>query len=83
MFEDLLYNIMAAIRTYCKHDIILIQKLLLMFSYLKKQEPEDSSYSKFIDAEAKNLMEDAKNAISNEVDLKKAANLAASFNLTV
>lgn len=82
-FEDLLYNIMAAIRTYCKHDISLIQKLLLMFNYLKKQEPEDSNYSKFIDIEAKNLMDDAKKAITNEVDLEKATNLASRFNLNI
>jgi uncharacterized membrane protein len=29
-FKDLLYQVMVAIRTYCKHDVTLNQKLLIM-----------------------------------------------------
>lgn len=80
-FEDMLYIIMASIRTYCKHDIILIQKLLLMFYYLEKQQSSNSSYSKTLKHEAENLLRDAKDSIKNEDDIQTAINLAAKFNL--
>ncbi len=82
-FEDLLYNIMASIRTYCKHDITLVQKLLLMFYYLEKQQADQSDYSENLRREAKNLLTDAKQAISNEQDIEKATALAKTFNLQI
>ncbi|QYA25774.1 DUF2254 domain-containing protein [Gramella sp. MT6] len=80
-FEDLLYNIMAAIRTYCKHDIVIVQKLLLMFYYLEKQQSSDSSYSKILRKEADSLLKDARASIDNEEDIEKATQLALNFNL--
>lgn len=80
-FDDLLYNIMAAIRTYCKHDVILVQKLLMMFHYLKKQTAESESYYESIEKEARNLLNDAEEAISNKTDIEKAKKLASSLNL--
>ncbi|GAA4646629.1 hypothetical protein GCM10023115_45910 [Pontixanthobacter gangjinensis] len=80
-FEDLLYNIMAPIRTYCKNDIILVQKLLLMFYYLEKQESDNTNYCKYLRKEAESLMKDAKASIENEEDIEKATELAARFNL--
>ena len=80
-FDDLLYNIMAAIRTYCKHDIILVQKLLMMFHYLKKQKAEKESYYKAIEKETKSLLEDAEEAITNTTDIERAKKLASTLNL--
>ncbi|MCP9201101.1 DUF2254 domain-containing protein [Gramella sp. GC03-9] len=80
-FEDLLYNIMASIRTYCKHDIILVQKLLLMFYYLESQQSEDTRYSKYLRKEAGKLLNDAKEVIKNEDDIEKATQLASQFEL--
>ncbi len=80
-FEDLLNNIMASIRTYCKHDIILVKKLLMMFYYLEKQQSNEYSYSRNLRNEAENLLRDAKESIKNEDDIKTATNLAAKFNL--
>ncbi|MDX1544171.1 MAG: DUF2254 domain-containing protein [Christiangramia sp.] len=82
-FNDLLYNVMASIRTYCKHDIILIQKLLLMFHYLKKQEPDDSNYIHSLEQEAENLLKDANEAIKNKEDLKIAEAYAANLDLRI
>jgi len=80
-FDDLLYNIMAAIRTYCKHDIILVQKLLMMFHYLKKQKAEKESYYIAIEKETRSLLNDAEEAISNTTDIEKAKKLASTLNL--
>ncbi|CAL67260.1 DUF2254 domain-containing protein [Christiangramia forsetii] len=80
-FADLLYNIMAAIRTYCKHDIILVQKLLMMLHYLKKQQAANDSYYESLDQESIYLLNDAEEAISNKKDIETAKRLASKLNL--
>jgi uncharacterized membrane protein len=70
-FEELLYQVLAPIRAYCKHDIIIIQKLGMLFYYLKGQKSINKKYYEVIDIEAKNLIADAKSAIKNEADIKK------------
>lgn len=68
-FEELLYNVMASIRTYCKHDIIVVQKLGTMFFYLKSQEAQNDYYYKTLDREAHRLLDDAENSMDNRSDL--------------
>lgn len=80
-FDKLIYNIMGSIRTYCKHDIIIVQKLLLMFHYLKKQQSENSSYCEVIDNEAKSLIADAEASIKNEKDIETVKTQAKNYNL--
>jgi len=75
-FEDLLYNVMASIRTYCKQDIILIQKLLLMLKFLKTQDVKKQSYLVCIDTEIKTLLDDVKLSVSNQRDLDTALKIA-------
>lgn len=57
-FEELVYNVMASIRTYCKHDPIVMQKLVVMLNYLKNQPAVDDSYQTTIDNELKVLIDD-------------------------
>ena len=80
-FDELLYNVMAAIRTYCKHDIILIQKLMLMFRYLKIQSMENPKHLTSIELEAKTLVHDAREALKNERDLQRVNDLAKDLGL--
>ncbi len=82
-FEDLLYNVMASIRTYCKHDIILIQKLLLMFKYLKTQKVKKQSYLNCIDTEVKSLLDDVKEAVTNQRDIDTALKMAKKLDLDI
>ena len=82
-FEDLLYNIMASIRTYCKHDIILVQKLLLMFKYLKTQKVKKQSYLDSIDTEVKTLLDDVKQAVTNQRDIDTALRMAKKLGLDI
>jgi uncharacterized membrane protein len=82
-FEELLYNVMASIRTYCKHDIILIQKLLLMFKYLKTQNVEKQSYLDCIDTEAKTLLCDVKQAVTNQRDIDTALKMVKKLGLDI
>lgn len=76
-----MYNVMASIRTYCKHDIVIVQKLAYMFLFLKTQKSIDEIYYKCIIEEAKNLLEDAKNAIENNKDREKIVELTKMFKL--
>lgn len=80
-FEELLYNVMASIRTYCKHDLILIQKLLVMFRYLKIQCEDDMEYVAIIDQETQALLEDVKASLTNKRDIDLVSNMAKDYNL--
>lgn len=82
-FGELLYNVMAAIRAYCKHDIILIQKLMLMFRYLKMQPIDNPRHLKSIDLEAKTLVLDARETLTNDRDIEKINDLAKDMDLYI
>jgi len=69
-FEQLLYNVMASLRTYCKHDIIIVQKLFLMLQYLlQNSNVLHESYSEVVVKEIKNLEKDALDNHKNEADI--------------
>lgn len=82
-FAELLYNVMVAIRTYCKHDIILLQKLMLMFRYLKMQPIDNPKNLKAIEQETKSLIFDAREAITNDRDLQKINDLVKQLDLNI
>lgn len=82
-FDVLLYNVMASIRTYCKHDVILIHKLILMFHYLKLSPVYDPNLFKCVDKEADLLLQDAKNSLSNPEDFKKIIESAQKLEIKV
>ncbi|MGB3606518.1 MAG: DUF2254 domain-containing protein [Psychroserpens sp.] len=69
-FDQLIYNVMAALRNYCKHDIIIVQKLFIMLQYLL-QSPNAlrDNYKETIIKEINNLKEDALKNLENEADL--------------
>ncbi|MEH6765747.1 MAG: DUF2254 domain-containing protein [Aequorivita antarctica] len=56
-FEELLYNVMASLRTYCKHDPIVVQKLIWMLKYLQDQPVADETYTTAIKEELKVLID--------------------------
>ena len=70
-FEELLYNVMAALRTYCKHDIIVVQKLFIMFQYLLQQNNVlNQNYKEAIIKEVINLKNDALDNHKNTRDIE-------------
>lgn len=77
--EELLYQVMASIRTYCKQDITVVQKLFLMFEYLKIQPTPHKDYDEIINKEALTLLEDSQRAIVNERDIAHLNKLAEKF----
>ena len=70
-FDELIYNVMAGLRTYCKHDVIVVQKLLVMFRYLlHKKNVLNAEYKKAVISEIVNLKTDALSEIKNKTDKK-------------
>lgn len=67
-FKELIYNVMASLRTYCKHDPIIVQKLLWMLNYLLKQPYERKDYKKALKVEIKLLKKDSR-AIIKEINM--------------
>ena len=67
-FEDLLNNIMASLRTYCKHDPIIIQKLLYMLKYLKQQSMKKPDHIKIIHEQMTILIEQSKSVFETDKD---------------
>tara|TARA_R100000935_G_C2833963_1_gene166891 strand:+ start:17 stop:1285 length:1269 start_codon:yes stop_codon:yes gene_type:complete len=82
-FKELLYQVMVAIRTYCKHDVTLNQKLLLMLHYLLQQETYNKDYYNYIRDEATLLLSDAREAIKNPVDIERLNSLAKDFSFNL
>ncbi|QQX75627.1 MULTISPECIES: DUF2254 domain-containing protein [Aequorivita] len=68
-FKELMYNVMASLRTYCKHDPVLVEKLLWMMVYLQKQPAAENNYHKVIKEEMTTLLEQAKNSFDSEWDV--------------
>ncbi len=68
-FKELMYNVMASLRTYCKHDPVMVEKLLWMLNYLQKQPAAEDNYQKVIKEEMKTLLEQAKNSFDSEWDV--------------
>ncbi len=79
-FKVLIYNIMAPFRTYCKHDMTVTQQLFAMLIHLKQQKAKDPSYYEIIQREARLLLEDSKEVITNQVDTQVVKNLYARLS---
>lgn len=79
-FEALMYNVMAALRTYSKHDVIVVQKLFMMLTYLLDHaDAFDKIYRKIIIKEIKNLYQDAIANQKNDADLAVIENSMAKL----
>lgn len=67
-FRELIYNIMASLRTYCKHDPIMVQKLFWMLNYLQEQCAMDKNYHLALKEEKETLLEQAKTSLDSKRD---------------
>lgn len=74
-FTDVLNTVFIALRTYCKHDTLLMKKMLTILFKLKAK-CTDEHHNKTLQNEIDKLMMDANLAIENKIDL---ASLKAYF----
>ena len=75
-FKELLYQHLASLRQYCKHDVVLTQKLLLMLKYLTNFPSQNKSNQDVVKDQINILMIDAKLFIKNKEDLSRVEELA-------
>jgi len=59
---------MASLRTYCKHDPVVVQKLVGMLTYLEGQEHVENEYKITIKEELSILIHHAKSAFETKKD---------------
>jgi len=77
-FENLIYLLMASYRQYCKHDIVLMEKLLKMLKYLSKQDAKLGQYQNALDEQLVIVEEDIESSISNQSDRDRLKKLLES-----
>lgn len=75
-FSEILYNVMATYRQYCKHDIIVTRKLMQMLQTLTNYVNNDL-HKNSLNQEMEELIKDAEKNIKNKRDLNK---IDADFN---
>jgi len=75
-FSELLYLLCSSLRLYCKHDVVIVLKLLQMFDYLLQIPAELDSHHEAVAREFRNLINDAEVSIENKADLKAVRDFA-------
>ncbi|WP_445737913.1 DUF2254 domain-containing protein [Mariniflexile sp.] len=69
-FKTLIFQVMAELRTYCKQDVVIVEKLVMMLLHLKNvAKKENKKYHDILDEEITNLILDAEEAITNKRDI--------------
>ena len=81
--EDLFYEVLASLRQYCKHDVLITKKLLLMLEYLLGLSSKED-LCKILHTQIDILVEDANLFIKNKQDLQLINQLVSNIqnNLT-
>lgn len=69
-FQALLCHTMASLRTYCKKDPLMVEKLLWMLHYMKDQPAAEAKYIDVIDKEIITLVEQAKSSFDSDTDIQ-------------
>lgn len=75
-FEELVYNTLASIRQYAKHDILVVLCLLQMFRKLFQADNLKKEHKSTLVKQTNMLLEDAHDSISNKADLEKIVSYA-------
>ena len=69
-FKELIYFVFAPLRAYCKHDVIMLHKMLTALYFLQQSHSVIENSETIIIDEANRILEDAKAGITNKEDLK-------------
>jgi len=72
-FRELMYNVMASLRTYCKHDPIIGQKILWMLDYLQQQPSVEEEYNEVVRLEINTWMNQIQQSLESKRDLEVLA----------
>ncbi len=69
-FEELLSHVLASLRTYARHDLMVMMQMLEMLKFLVKQDTAGTDFKKAIRLEAEKIRMDAKEHLTNPEDYK-------------
>ncbi|PHQ28907.1 DUF2254 domain-containing protein [Leeuwenhoekiella nanhaiensis] len=69
-FKELIYFVFVALRSYCKHDVIMLHKMLTALYFLLQVQSVIKDSEEIIIDEINLILEDAKENIQNPTDLK-------------
>lgn len=75
-FRELIYNVMASLRTYCSHDPIMVQKIMWMLGCLQNEPAALEYYHSVIEEEMATTLEQANQSLNSKRDLAVIAKLA-------
>ena len=74
-FKELIYFVFAPLRAYCKHDVVMLHKMLTALYFLLQSDSVLDDAETILINEANLILEDAKTAIENKDDLKGIFNI--------
>ena len=74
-FAELLHQTLSAYRLYCRHDVILMEKLIHMLLYLSRCKTADPLHHEIIRDQLGVFAEDIREHISNQEDLRRLQQL--------
>ncbi len=64
----MLHQTLSAYRLYCRHDVILMEKLLRMLAYLRRSKTLDPLHHNILEEQMAIFAEDLQAHITNEKD---------------
>lgn len=74
-FSELLYQTLSAYRLYCRHDVILMEKLIRMLAYLRRSNTINPGHHEIIEEQVAVFEEDLRKHITNKKDLERLKDL--------
>lgn len=74
-FEKLLYRTLAVFRQYCKHDVIMMEKMMNMLSILSLRKKCEEAYQQAIEKEMDTIKSDVDRHIENDFDQQRLKDL--------
>ncbi len=74
-FAELLHQTLSSYRLYCRHDVILMEKLIRMLTYLNRSNTVDPIHHEIIQEQIAVFGEDIREHISNKEDQNRLEQL--------
>ncbi len=70
-FKELLYFVFVSLRSYCKHDVVMLHKMLMSLYFLLQVDSILKNASDILIDEINLILQDAKENIVNPTDLRR------------
>jgi len=78
-FDELLFSILAPLRQYARHDLMVMMKMLEMLKFLHKKDYCTNKQREIIHREIKVLVDDAEEYLTNSADYNRVLTFSESI----